>query len=92
MANSNLANAINSFFLEKEQANTFNEDGIIKITTKSIYKDSLNELKNFYIPLDNKQFVQLKEVVDFKIERNFEEIEKIISFIGVFSKVGYVIL
>lgn len=77
LTDSNLANAINSFFLEKEQANTFNEDGIIKITTKSIYKDSLNELKNFYIPLDNNQFVQLKEVVDFKIERNFEEIEKI---------------
>ena len=77
LTDSNLANAISNFFLEKEQANTFNEDGIIKITTKSTYKDSLNELKNFYIPLDNKQFVQLKEVVDFKIERNFEEIEKI---------------
>ncbi|MCG3720346.1 efflux RND transporter permease subunit, partial [Aliarcobacter butzleri] len=45
--------------------------------TKSINKDSIKELKNFYIPLDNNQFVQLKEVVDFKIERNFNEMQKI---------------
>lgn len=74
---SSIAQAVGNLFMEKEQANTFNEDGIIKITTKSLHKDSLNELNNFYIPLDDNQFVQLKEVVDFKIERNFNEIQKI---------------
>lgn len=77
LTDSDIAKAISSFFLEREQANTFNEDGIIKIITKSINKDSIKELKNFYIPLDNNQFVQLKEVVDFKIERNFNEMQKI---------------
>jgi multidrug efflux pump subunit AcrB len=77
LSDSNIAQAVGNLFMEKEQANTFNEDGIIKITTKSLHKDSLSELNNFYIPLDDNQFVQLKEVVDFKIERNFNEIEKI---------------
>ena len=77
LSDSNIAQAVGNLFMEKEQANTFNEDGIIKITTKSLHKDSLSELNNFYIPLDDNQFVQLKDVVDFKIERNFNEIEKI---------------
>jgi len=71
-----IASALNSLFMEKEQANTFNEDGIIKIITQSTYKNSLHELENFYIPLDDNKYVMLKEVVDFKIERNFERIEK----------------
>ncbi|RBQ31389.1 multidrug transporter AcrB [Arcobacter sp. FW59] len=77
LSDTHIAKAVGSFFLEREQANTFNEDGIIKIITKSINKDSIEELKNFYIPLDNDKFVQLKEVVDFKIERNFNEIQKV---------------
>lgn len=77
LTDTHIAKAVSSFFMEKEQATTFNEDGIIKITTKSLYKDSLNELQNFYIPLEDGLFVQLKEVVDFKIEKNFNEIEKI---------------
>ena len=77
LTDSNVANAISSFFMEKEQTNTFNEDGIIKIITKSLHKDKLQELENFYIPLENGQFVQLKEVIYFKIERNFNEIEKV---------------
>ena len=71
-----IASALNSLFMEKEQANTFNEDGIIKIITQSTYKNSLQELENFYIPLDDDKYVMLKEIVDFKIERNFERIEK----------------
>jgi hydrophobic/amphiphilic exporter-1 (mainly G- bacteria), HAE1 family len=77
LTDENIAKAISNYFLEKEQTNTFNEDGIIKIITKSAYKDNFNELKNFYIPLDNNQFVRFQEVVEFNIERNFEEIEKI---------------
>ena len=34
LTDSDIAKAISSFFLEREQANTFNEDGIIKIITK----------------------------------------------------------
>ncbi len=75
LTDSEIANALSSLFMEKEQANTFNEDGIIKIITQSTYKNSLSELENFYIPIDDK-YVMLKEVVDFKIERNFEKIEK----------------
>jgi hydrophobic/amphiphilic exporter-1 (mainly G- bacteria), HAE1 family len=77
LTDENIAKAISNYFLEKEQTNTFNEDGIIKIITKSAYKDNFTELKNFYIPLDNNQFVRFQEVVEFNIERNFEEIEKI---------------
>ncbi len=77
LTDAGVAKAISSFFLEKEQANTFNEEGIIKITTKSLYKDNLEELKNFYIPLDDNQYVRFIEIADFKINRNFEKMEKV---------------
>ncbi|BFU78090.1 efflux RND transporter permease subunit [Arcobacter sp. 15-2] len=70
-----IASALSSYLMEKEQANTFNESGIINIVTQSIYKDSLDELKHFLIPV-GEQYVELDEVVDFRIVRNFEKIEK----------------
>lgn len=70
-----IASSISSYFMDKEQANTYNNSGIIKINTKSLYKDSLEELQAFLIPVDGK-YVALRDVVNFKIERNFEKIEK----------------
>jgi len=71
-----IARVLSNFYLEKKQTSTFNNDGIIDIKTQSIQKNSLNSLKNFLIPIDNGRFVKLKEVVDFKITRNFDKIEK----------------
>jgi len=70
-----IASQLTNYFMEKDQGDTFNKDGVINIMTESVYKDSIDELKHFLIAIDNKK-IELKELVDFKIERNFEKIEK----------------
>jgi len=75
LTDSEISNQISSFFIEKEQATTFNNTGVIKIKTQSLYKDSQEELKHFLINVDDKK-IELQELVDFKIERNFAKIEK----------------
>jgi len=61
--------------MEKEQTTTFNSDGVVKIKTQSLYKDDLDELKHFLINIDNKK-IELQELVDFTIEKNFAKLEK----------------
>jgi len=75
LSDSQIASQVSSYFMEKEQSNTFNADGVINIITQSIYKDDFDELKHFLIQIDNTK-VELQELVDFKIERNFKKIEK----------------
>ena len=70
-----IATQITNYFMEKDQGDTFNKDGVINIKTQSVYKDSLDELKHFLIVIDDTK-VELSQLVDFKIERNFEKIEK----------------
>ena len=70
-----IASQLTNYFMEKDQGDTFNKDGVIDIMTQSVYKDSMDELKHFLIAIDNKK-VELAQLVDFKIERNFEKIEK----------------
>ena len=76
LSDAGLASMLGSYFMEKEQANTFNEEGIVKIKTQSLYKDNLDAFKAFLVPLEDGRYVALKEVVDFRIERNFERLEK----------------
>lgn len=75
LTDSEIASQLTSYFMEKDQGNTFNSDGVIDIITQSVYKDSLDELKHFLISIDDVK-VELSKLVDFKIERNFEKIEK----------------
>ncbi|MBU3014923.1 efflux RND transporter permease subunit [Poseidonibacter lekithochrous] len=70
-----IASQLTNYFMEKDQGDTFNKDGVINIMTESIYKDSIDELNHFLIAIDNKK-VELSQLVDFKIEKNFEKIEK----------------
>ncbi|MGB3750455.1 MAG: efflux RND transporter permease subunit [Arcobacteraceae bacterium] len=75
LSDKDIASQITNYFMEKDQGNTFNKDGVIDIYTQSVYKDSLDELKHFLISIDDKK-IELSQLVDFKIERNFEKIEK----------------
>lgn len=75
LTDSDIASQIANYFMEKDQANTFNQDGVIDIVTQSLYKDDLDALKHFLISIDDKK-VELQDLVDFKIERNFDRIEK----------------
>ena len=75
LTDSEISKQIASLFMEKEQTNTFNKDGVIKINTKSLYKDDLSELKNFLISINNKK-IELNQLVNFTIEQNFAKLEK----------------
>lgn len=68
--------ALNSYFSEKEQSNTYDDNGIVKVKTWSKYKDNIDEFNNFTIPLENGTYVALNEVVDFEIIEDFEKIQK----------------
>ena len=75
LTDSEIASQVTSYFMEKDQGDTFNKDGVIDIITQSVYKDSIDELKHFLISVDDTK-VELSQLVDFKIERNFEKIIK----------------
>ena len=75
LTDNEIASQLTNYFMEKDQGDTFNKDGVINIKTQSVYKDSLDELKHFLIAIDDTK-VELSQLVDFKIERNFEKIEK----------------
>jgi len=70
-----IASQLTNYFMEKDQGDTFNSDGVIDIITQSVYKDDIDELKHFLIAINDTK-VELSQLVDFKIERNFEKIEK----------------
>jgi multidrug efflux pump subunit AcrB len=75
LSDSEIATQLKNYFTEKEQANTYNNDGIIKIITQSVNKDNLEDLKHFLINIDS-QKIELQDLVSFTIEQNFEKIEK----------------
>ena len=73
---SDLASTIASFYRIKEQSRVVSPDGLLSVTTQSISKDSLRSLEEFNITLKDGRFVKLADVVDFKISKDFKEIEK----------------
>ena len=75
LSDSEIATQVKNYFTENEQANTYNNDGIIKIITQSVNKDNLEALKHFLITIDSKK-IELQDLVSFTIEQNFEKIEK----------------
>jgi len=75
LTDSVVSQQVSGLFMQKEQSNTFNKEGVIKINTQSLYKDSLDELKHFLINIDGLK-VELQDLVSFKIERNFAKLEK----------------
>ena len=75
LSDSEIAQQIANLFMEKEQTSSFNYDGVVKINTSSLYKDSLDELKHFLINVDGLK-VELQDLVEFSIQRNFAKLEK----------------
>jgi len=75
LTDAEIASQVTSYFMEKKQTTTFNKDGVIEIFTQSLYKDNLEELKHFFITINDTK-IELSQLVDFRIERNFKKIEK----------------
>jgi len=67
---------LSNFYLEKKIGFAFDSSDLLELKIRSVQKDSLAVLKNFQIKLNDKQFVALKDVVNFNIIKSFEKIIK----------------
>ena len=73
-----IASSLSPLFLENEQSKGLSNDGIFKILTYDISKDSLSSLKNMEISIPNsEQKIALCEVCDFIYINSFDSILKI---------------
>ncbi len=71
-----VARLLSGYLLQKRQALTFGRDGVVEIRTESLYKDSIEELMNFTLPLSDGRLVKLADVAEFEISRDFAQIKK----------------
>jgi multidrug efflux pump subunit AcrB len=67
---------LSNFYLERKIGFAFDSSNLLELKISSSQKDSLSVLKNFQIQLDDKQFVSLKDVVNFNIIKSFERVIK----------------
>jgi multidrug efflux pump subunit AcrB len=72
-----IARVLSSYFLEKRQASTFNDRGVMEIKTKDINKDSTETLFDFSIALGDGRFVKLTDVASIIEIRDYEKINKL---------------
>lgn len=71
-----IATILSDFFLSARHSKSFNDEGIIEITTEDINKDRLKTLKSFNISLPSGEKVRLSEITDFITISNFKKIVK----------------
>lgn len=71
-----VASTLSGYFLGNRKALTFDDDGVIEITTEFIDKDRLERLVSFELPLSDGRFVRLDEVVDLIKKKDYEMIVK----------------
>ncbi len=71
-----VASILSGYFLGSRKAMTFDDDGVVEITTEFKEKDHIYKLFDFDIPLSDGRFVTLSDVADFITIQNYEKIEK----------------
>lgn len=71
-----VASTLSSYFLGNRKALSFDDDGVIEVTTEFSDKDHLSKLIDFDFPLGDGRFIQLNEVVDFIQVKDYEMIVK----------------
>jgi multidrug efflux pump subunit AcrB len=71
-----VASILSGYFLGNRKATTFDDDGVVEITTEFVNKDSLSKLLHFNLPLPGGQYIQLQEVADFIVVQDYEMIKK----------------
>ena len=72
-----VARVVSSYFLQRKQSTTFNDDGVVEIKTEDTNKDKTQTLREFNLPLRDGRFVKLSEVVDIIEIRDYEKIDKL---------------
>jgi multidrug efflux pump subunit AcrB len=77
LSEASIARVLSSYFLEKKQATTFNERGVMEIKTKDSQKNDTERLLDFSIALDDGRFVKLTDVATIVELRDYEKIDKL---------------
>ena len=77
LSEASIARVLSSYFLEKRQATTFNDRGVMEIKTKDKNKDNTSTLLDFNIALGDGRFVKLTEVASIIEIRDYEKINKL---------------
>ncbi len=71
-----VAKTLSNYFLGNRKALSFDNDGVLEITTEYANKDSIDKLIDFEIPLSDGRKIELQEVADFVIVQDYAYIEK----------------
>jgi multidrug efflux pump subunit AcrB len=71
-----VASILSSYFLGNRKAMSFDDSGVVQVTTEFEDKDHIDKLLNFNIPLGGENFIALKDVAEFIQVQDYERIEK----------------
>ena len=77
LTESSVARVLSSYFLEKRQATTFNNRGVMEIKTQHSNKDNTNTLLDFNIAIAGDRYVKLTDIADIIEIRDYEKINKL---------------
>ena len=71
-----IASVLSGYFMNSRKATTFDENGVVEITTEFFDKDHVSKLTEFELPLPQGGYIALKEVAELVEQRDYEYIEK----------------
>ena len=77
LSEASIAKVLSSYFLEKRQATTFNDRGVMEIKTEDSKKDDTQTLLDFNIAVGDGRYVKLTEVASIIEIRDYEKINKL---------------
>jgi len=76
LSEAEVAQTLSAYFLDNRRAMTFNDTGVMEIKTRALEKDNLATLEAFQYPLPDGTYVNLRDIVDFESQRDYNQIEK----------------
>jgi len=77
LSEASVARTLSKYFLESRQSTTFNNQGVMEIKTRDLYKDRVDTLLNFNIALKDGRNVKLTDVAEIIKIRDYEKINKL---------------
>ena len=77
LSEASIARSLSKYFLESRQSTTFNNQGVMEIKTRDLYKDRVETLLNFNIALKDGRNVKLTDVAEIIKIRDYEKINKL---------------
>ncbi len=77
LSEASMSRLLSKYFLESRQSTTFNDEGVMEIKTKDLYKDKISTLLEFNLPLKDGRYVKLTDVAEIIKIRDYEKINKL---------------